>query len=211
MAVRNAAWRGGGRPSEPLGRACAPLAVEPAPGEPALSLTLASAGEGTAGEAPEIRVLLLRRGGARARGIAALPRTIELNGAHQLVIEGVGRGARWHPEGSGPWQVGSQRVRGRIAVRAREGRIQVLNRVALEDYVASTVGGEMAPSWPEEALRAQAVATRTYVLHEAAKRRNADWDVRATATSQVYGGMRAETRETRARPERPGRGAHLRR
>jgi stage II sporulation protein D len=114
------------------------------------------------------------------------------------LIEGVGRVARWHPEGSGPWQVGSQRVRGRIAVRAREGRIQVLNRVALEDYVASTVGGEMAPSWPEEALRAQAVATRTYVLHEAAKRRNADWDVRATATSQVYGGMRAETRETRA-------------
>jgi stage II sporulation protein D len=74
----------------------------------------------------------------------------------------------------------------------------VLNRVELEDYVASTVGGEMVSSWPREALRAQAVATRTYVLHEAAKRRHADWDVRSSAVSQVYRGIGAETRETRA-------------
>jgi stage II sporulation protein D len=74
----------------------------------------------------------------------------------------------------------------------------VLNRVALEDYVASTVGGEMSSSWPTEALRAQAVATRTYVLHEAAKRKSRSWDVRATAVSQVYRGIEAETPQTRA-------------
>jgi stage II sporulation protein D len=153
---------------------------------------------GRAGEAPEVRVLLHDAAEPIRVGSLRSPRSIRLKDAHQLTIEGVGRGTRWHPEGSGPWQVGSRRVRGRIAVRARDGRIQVLNRVALEDYVASTVGGEMAPNWPEEALRAQAVATRTYVLHEAAKRRNADWDVRATTSSQVYGGMRAETSETRA-------------
>jgi stage II sporulation protein D (peptidoglycan lytic transglycosylase) len=83
-------------------------------------------------------------------------------------------------------------------VRANEGRIQVLNRVDLEEYVASTVGGEMMASWPREALRAQAVAARTYVLHEAGKRRTADWDVGATALSQVYRGIEAETPETRA-------------
>ena len=89
-------------------------------------------------------------------------------------------------------------MRGRIAVRAKQGRIQVLNRVDLEDYVASTVGGEMIASWPREALRAQAVATRTYVLHEAARRRGSDWDVRATAASQVYRGVDAETQQTRS-------------
>jgi stage II sporulation protein D len=74
----------------------------------------------------------------------------------------------------------------------------VLNRIGLEDYVASTVGGEMSSSWPSEALRAQAVATRTYVMHEANRRHGAAWDVRATTTSQVYGGVGAETRETRS-------------
>jgi stage II sporulation protein D len=72
----------------------------------------------------------------------------------------------------------------------------VLNRVELEDYVASTVGGEMMASWPREALRAQAVATRTYVLHEAARRRASHWDVRATTASQVYRGVEVETQQT---------------
>ena len=55
----------------------------------------------------------------------------------------------------------------------------------------------MSASWPEEALRAQAVAARTYVLHEAARRTGRDWDVSATAVSQVYRGISAETDETR--------------
>jgi stage II sporulation protein D len=76
--------------------------------------------------------------------------------------------------------------------------LQVLNRVDLEDYVTSTVGGEMSPSWPQEALRAQAVAARTYVLHEAGKRRSSAWDVRATIASQVYRGIVTETDETRS-------------
>jgi stage II sporulation protein D len=74
----------------------------------------------------------------------------------------------------------------------------VINRIGLEDYVASTVGGEMASSWPQEALRAQAVAARTYVLHEASQHRDSDWDVRATTLSQVYKGIEAETPETRS-------------
>jgi len=115
-----------------------------------------------------------------------------------LVMGGRSIGTRWAPRGSGPWKVGSRTVRGRIAVRAEAGRIQVLNRVELEAYVASTVGGEMSSSWPREALRAQAVAARTYVLHEAAKRRQSDWDVRATQASQVYRGIAAETAETRS-------------
>jgi stage II sporulation protein D len=115
-----------------------------------------------------------------------------------LDVEGKGKLAEWIPQGGGPWRVGDRVVRGRIAVRAEAGRIQVLNRVGLEDYVASTVGGEMVSSWPVEALRAQAVAARTYVLHEARKQRDSDWDVRSTVQSQVYGGLSAETPATRA-------------
>lgn len=104
----------------------------------------------------------------------------------------------WLPKGSGPWQVGPRTVRGEVVARIREGRIEVINRIGLEDYVASTVGGEMMSSWPREALRAQAVAARTYALHQAARNRDSDWDVRATTASQVYNGVEAETAQTRS-------------
>jgi stage II sporulation protein D len=119
-------------------------------------------------------------------------------GNTSLLVNGERVGREWAPKGSGPWQVGTRTVRGRIAVRVYEGKVQVLNRVGLEPYVASIVGGEMSASWPSHALRAQAVAARTYVLHEVAKRRSSAWDVRATEASQVYRGIEAETVETRA-------------
>lgn len=114
-----------------------------------------------------------------------------------LLVDGEPVGAHWQPSGRGPWTVGERRVRGQVRVEARADRLQVLNRVGLEDYVASTVGGEMPTGWPDAALRAQAVASRTYVLHEAQKRRARRWDVRATTASQVYRGIGAETPETR--------------
>lgn len=130
-------------------------------------------------------------------GSVAEPGEIKLDSQGDLVVAGQSHEKRWSPTGSGPWRVGSRIVRGEILVQARRQRIEVLNRIGIEDYVASTVGGEMSPSWPTEALRAQAVAARTYVLYEAARHRNQAWDVRATAVSQVYRGLEAETPETR--------------
>jgi len=150
-----------------------------------------------AGSAYEVRVLIYDAATATRIGTEAKPARVELAG-DGLRVDGRDVGAHWQPEGAGPWRVASRTVRGRIFVRAESGRIQVLNRIAIEDYVASTVGGEMSPSWPQEALRAQAVAARTYVLHEAAKRRDRDFDVRATTASQVYRGIGAETPQTRA-------------
>ena len=127
-------------------------------------------------------------------------------------IEVIGHAGVWSGQGPGPWRLslgaaarlgappaaaGPDRlVRGRLEAWSDEGRIYLLNRVDLEHYVGSTVGGEMIPSWPIEALRAQAVAARTYVLHEAAKRQSHSWDVRATELSQVYKGLGAETPRT---------------
>lgn len=109
-----------------------------------------------------------------------------------------GQGARGAAASKSIWQVGERTYRGEIQVRASEGRIQVLNRVRLEDYVASILGSEMSPSWPAEALRAQAVASRTYALYHASRRKSDAWDVKATVASQVYRGISAESPETRA-------------
>jgi stage II sporulation protein D len=160
---------------------------------------LLACGTATARIEPKIRVLLYSGSDPIQIGAVARPDEVKLSPAGVLLVGGhkVNSGG-WMPSGSGPWRVGARTVRGQIAVTVETGRIQVLNRIGLEDYVASTVGGEMSSSWPSEALRAQAVAARTYVMHQVNRRRGATWDVQATTMSQVYRGIGAETRETRS-------------
>ena len=69
----------------------------------------------------------------------------------------------------------------------------VVNVVDLEEYLEGVVGAEMPSYWYSSALRAQAVACRTYALyqmHQSTGSKN--WDVSHTQTSQVYGGVAAE-------------------
>jgi len=164
-----------------------------------LMVAAATCGCATArAEGPEsVRVLVYEGIDPIAVGPAGSAREVRI-APDGLLVGGRPVGVSWTPSGSGPWRVGERTLRGQVRVRARSGQLEVLNRVGLEQYVASTVGGEMSPSWPREALRAQAVAARTYVLHEAAKRRSSAWDVRATELSQVYRGIEAETDETRS-------------
>ena len=160
---------------------------------------LLACGAATARMNQVVRVLIYEGSDPIQLGPVGETREIGVDGEGRLLVAGGHvESTPWQPSGSGPWRVGDRTVRGQISVQLRAGRIQVLNQVDLEAYVASTVGGEMSPSWPTEALRAQAVAARTYVLHEASRRTSAGWDVRATAMSQVYRGVGAETSETRS-------------
>ncbi|MFY8149107.1 MAG: SpoIID/LytB domain-containing protein [Prochlorococcaceae cyanobacterium] len=88
-----------------------------------------------------------------------------------------------------------QGYRGRLRLLSSQTRLQAINVIGIESYLPSVVGSEMPASWPLEALRAQAVAARTYALRQ---RRPADpFDLRATVASQVYKGLAAETPSTR--------------
>ena len=91
--------------------------------------------------------------------------------------------------------VGQRRYRGRLQVLARPEGLELINHVPLESYLASVVGSEMPASWPQQALRAQAVAARTYALK--GRRPAAAFDLKATVASQVYRGLEAETPSTR--------------
>ena len=44
------------------------------------------------------------------------------------------------------------------------GGIETVNAIALEDYVRGVIAGEMPANWSAEALKAQAVAARTYAI-----------------------------------------------
>lgn len=75
--------------------------------------------------------------------------------------------------------------------------MMVINNVSLEKYLAGVVASEMPSYWETEALKAQAVAARTYVLFIKSRfGKNRSWDVKATQANQVYKGVRAETMRT---------------
>jgi stage II sporulation protein D len=92
--------------------------------------------------------------------------------------------------------LGRRRYRGLVRVLPDGDRLQAVNLLGLEHYLASVVGSEMPASWPAEALRAQAVAARTYAL--AQRKPEAPFDLRSTVASQVYRGTEAETDSTRS-------------
>lgn len=79
-----------------------------------------------------------------------------------------------------------------------DGSLLVVNRVDIEDYLRGVVPSEMPYTWPMEALRAQAVAARTYALNRLLGRASPAYDVVATVADQLYLGLRVEKPETDA-------------
>lgn len=81
--------------------------------------------------------------------------------------------------------------RGSMEISLYNGGLALINEVPLEQYVASVVGGEMGGNWPLEALKAQAVAARSYALSSGMKYGIAH--VSDTTYDQVYKGIGTET------------------
>jgi SpoIID/LytB domain protein len=74
------------------------------------------------------------------------------------------------------------------AVRTGARSMLVVNTVPMEQYLRSVVPNEVSASWPEEALKAQAVAARSYAARESHGRGSRSFDVYDTTRSQVYPG-----------------------
>lgn len=90
----------------------------------------------------------------------------------------------------------SVKYRGNAILDPVGGEIIITNSVPLEKYLYSVVPSEVPSSWPEEALKAQAVCARTYVIREMIARAKEPFDVDKTTASQVYSGMDRETPRT---------------
>jgi len=71
-----------------------------------------------------------------------------------------------------------------------------VNVVRLEDYARGVVPSEMQAGWPQQALRAQAVASRTYGAWRRTRPLDVAYDICDSALCQVYGGAAAETSAT---------------
>jgi stage II sporulation protein D len=84
--------------------------------------------------------------------------------------------------------------RGKLEVVPQGGFLRVVNVAALESYLQGVVAGEVPYSWPAEALKAQAVAARSYALASLVKGK--PFDLYSDARSQVYLGVAGEKAST---------------
>ena len=86
--------------------------------------------------------------------------------------------------------------RGEFIIENRGGSLVVVNNVPLEDYILGVVPSEMPSKWSYEALKAQAIAARSYAIANRGKRASRGYDLKDTPEDQAYGGASAETATT---------------
>jgi stage II sporulation protein D len=129
----------------------------------------------------------LRRG--RGYAFADAGRKVVLRSARGRRLAACGRRGT-AKGGRGIRVAGKGTYRGKLTATERRGLL-VVNKVRLDDYARGVVPNEMSSSWPKAALRAQAVAARSFSLSSSAGH---GFDVYDDTRSQVYHGKGSETR-----------------
>ncbi len=91
-------------------------------------------------------------------------------------------------------EVNNKKYRGNINIHITNGKnkMTVVNTLSVEQYLYGVIAKEISPNWSLEAVKAQAVAARTYALYNRNKHQNDGYDVCATTDCQVYGGRDGE-------------------
>lgn len=152
---------------------------------------LIASGRAVSVRVPMAASLTQNAGGAPSG--AAYDWNVTLSGAH-LSLNGQDYGGDTlylPPVPGSSVEIAGRAYRGGLLLKAVGGAVSAVNVVDLEDYLRGVVPAEMPSSWPLEALKSQAVVARTY----AAARINPGsyYDLCATETCQVYGGLGRET------------------
>ncbi|MFA5089881.1 MAG: SpoIID/LytB domain-containing protein [Candidatus Omnitrophota bacterium] len=89
--------------------------------------------------------------------------------------------------------INGRRFRGDVLIIKITGAgLSVINYVEIDDYVKGVLYHEASHYWPQEALKAQAIACRTFALYQTLENKTRDYDVTSDVYSQVYGGRTSE-------------------
>ena len=104
--------------------------------------------------------------------------------------------AVWLDPESGYVAVGDRWYRGRLLLLWQNGGIMAVNYVMLQEYLYSVVGAEMSASWSLEALKAQAVAARSYAIVHTVRHQRRVYDLDDTQRYQAYKGIVTEASST---------------
>lgn len=90
----------------------------------------------------------------------------------------------------------TRQYRGDLEILLSTKGITVVNELPIEEYLYSVVPGEMSASWHLEALKAQAVAARTYTEYHRGRYQSRGFDLLATVQSANYPGVGREHSRT---------------
>ena len=188
------------RPTPPASPTPTPTPVPtfPAVSAPALDVAIATDRASASFPAGD---WLLRVGGSVSRRPGPLVFRASVSSKGAVVVEENGRSEEGpSPVGlaradGGPVPFGDSSYRGFLLVRATgRGTLHVVDRVGVQDYLKGVVPGEMGPRVYDEveALKAQAVAARSYALRRRGDFAGEGYDLCATPRCQVYGGVAVE-------------------
>jgi stage II sporulation protein D len=93
--------------------------------------------------------------------------------------------------------INGRKFRGSLQfIRDKNAKLSVVNHIDLEDYVQGILYHEASHYWPMEALKAQAIVSRTYAVYQMQENKSKDYDLTSDIYSQVYGGKTSERYRT---------------
>lgn len=79
-----------------------------------------------------------------------------------------------------------------IDIDKEDKKLNVINIIGIEEYLYGVLKKEISPHWPAEALKAQAVAARTFAIFNMNKYIDQGYNICASTNSQAYGGVNHE-------------------
>jgi stage II sporulation protein D len=130
---------------------------------------------------------LVIRDGSKTLFTTAPPLRVDAAGGGAILLNGVSQPG-----------IRDGRYRGALELRPSGNGINAINAIGLESYVRGVVSAESPSAWPAEALKAQAVAARTYAITSRAGSISDGFDQYADTRSQMYKGVAAERPTTDA-------------
>jgi len=160
--------------------------------DPLTNKTLFSAAGGT-----DYKVTVSAAGITLAKRVGASETPVPGKFAAVLLVPGAGGFCRIARIGSRT--EAAHRYRGTLTVRRDpDGDLRVINTVALEPYLYGVIPAEIGTKVPAEAMKAQAVAARTYALKNRGKCIKEGFDLDDTTRCEGYLGVDGETAASNA-------------
>ena len=100
-------------------------------------------------------------------------------------------------QGEGIFRINARPYRGDLLLyQTSQGKITLVNRLDLEEYLVGALTSETDPRWPLEALKAHAVVSRTLTAHRIWISKGKAFDMTADTGTHLYYGVAAEHRRT---------------
>lgn len=89
-------------------------------------------------------------------------------------------------------RVEGRAYRGKLTLIRERGKVVVINHIGLEHYLLGLINHEISSKWPADAVKAQAVAARSYAYRKIMKGNAVPYHLKSTVLDQVYGGTGKE-------------------